>query len=152
MEFQTRPYQPTDLERLIEIIRTHLHDEVVVHIGPWKASEAMLCEAIPSSAQRIRVTEIAGEVVAFVWTQLADEHLLLEEIHVVAHARGHGLGQLLLDAVEGEARTENVAEVRLTVFKTSPAVAFYQRAGYEIVAETERHQFRMRKRLSIEDA
>jgi len=152
MEFKTRRYQPSDFERLIEIIRTHLHDEVVAHIGPWEQSEAMLCEAIPSSAERIRVTEIAGEVVAFVWTQLADEYLLLEEIHVVAHARSRGLGRLLLEAVEEEARAENLAEVRLTVFKTSPAVAFYQQAGYEIVSETERNQFRMRKRLSVEDA
>ena len=151
MEFQTRRYQPTDLQRLIEIIRTHLHDDVVEHIGPWEQSEAMLSEAIPSSAERIRVTEIAGEVVAFVWTQLAGDHLLLEEIHVVGHTRGHGLGRLLLETAEGEARAEGLAEVRLTVFKTSPAVAFYQQAGYEIVAETERNQFQMRKLLSAED-
>jgi len=108
----------------------------------------MLCEAIPSSAERIRVTESAGEVVAFVWTELAGNHLLLDEIHVVAHARGYGLGRLLLESAEGEARAEDLAEVRLTVFKASPAVAFYQQAGYEIVAETERSQFRMRKLLS----
>ncbi len=152
MAFQTRPYQPTDLKRLIEIIRTHLHDEVVAHIGPWEQSEAMLCEAIPSSAERVRVTEIDGEVVAFVWTQLAGKHLLLEEIHVVAHARSRGLGRLLLEAVEEEARAESLAEVRLTVFQTSPAVSFYQQAGYEIVSETERNQFRMCKRLSVEEA
>ncbi len=152
MEFQTRRYQPTDLGRLIEIVRNHLHDDVVAHIGPWERSEAMLCSAISSSVDRIRVAEVAGEIVAFVWTEVAEDHLLLEEIHVVGHARGHGLGRLLLETAEREARTNGLAEVRLTVFKTSPAVAFYQQAGYEVFAETERNQFRMRKRLSAEAA
>ena len=144
---KSRPYGVDDTETLIAIIRAHLHDDVVVHIGPWSRSEAMLLKTIPQRADDILVVEVDGQIIAFLWTEMNEDHLSIEEIHVIASARGRGVGRRLLEESERQARDRGVAELQLTVFKESPAVTFYQRAGYTIAGETKRHQYRLRKSL-----
>lgn len=56
-------------------------------------------------------------------------------IAVVPSRRRHGVGQELLDALLARARTEGVARLSLSVEKGSPAVAFYERNGFERVTE-----------------
>jgi ribosomal protein S18 acetylase RimI-like enzyme len=145
---KVRLYTPNDLEDLIAIIKAHLHADVVLHIGPWNRSEAMLREAIPSCAKNIEVMERSGEIVAFVWAQVYKEHMQLEEIHVVTSARGQGLGQALLKRVEKTALAHGVDEVRLAVFQSSDAVGFYRAFGFEVRQEREHHQFLMAKKLN----
>jgi GNAT superfamily N-acetyltransferase len=58
-------------------------------------------------------------------------------IAVVPSRRRHGLGQELLDALLARAREEGHAAVSLSVEAESPAVAFYERNGFEAVREAE---------------
>jgi len=55
-------------------------------------------------------------------------------IAVVPSKRKHGVGQELLDALLERARADGVAAVSLSVEQGSPAVAFYERNGFEPVA------------------
>jgi ribosomal protein S18 acetylase RimI-like enzyme len=67
-------------------------------------------------------------------------------IAVVPSRRRHGLGQELLDALLGAARAAGHESVSLSVELDSPAVAFYERNGFERVREQEGGLV-MRKRL-----
>jgi GNAT superfamily N-acetyltransferase len=58
-------------------------------------------------------------------------------IAVVPSRRRHGLGQELLDALLLRARGEGHNAVSLSVESDSPAVAFYERNGFEAVRESD---------------
>ena len=58
-------------------------------------------------------------------------------IAVVPSRRRHGLGQELLDALLARAREEGHDAVSLSVEADSPAVAFYERNGFEAVRESD---------------
>ncbi len=58
-------------------------------------------------------------------------------IAVVPSRRRHGVGQELLDALLEQARAAGHAQVSLSVEKGSPAVAFYERNGFEQLGESD---------------
>jgi GNAT superfamily N-acetyltransferase len=58
-------------------------------------------------------------------------------IAVVPSRRRHGLGQELLDALLARAREQGHGAVSLSVEADSPAVAFYERNGFEAMREAE---------------
>jgi GNAT superfamily N-acetyltransferase len=58
-------------------------------------------------------------------------------IAVVPSRRRHGLGQELMDALLEAARAEGHAQVSLSVEADSPAVAFYERNGFEHVGDSD---------------
>lgn len=147
MKTRSRTYRPDDLERLIEIIKDHLHDDVVAFIGPWEQSEEMLRRDIPGNAKDIRILESQDSIVAFVWTSIQPDRLFLEEIHVVGSSKGQGLGSRLLEEVEIEARSRGLEKIHLTVFEDRPAVRFWQRVGFAICGEINRNQWPMYKRI-----
>ena len=58
-------------------------------------------------------------------------------ISIVPSRRRYGVGQELLDALLERARAEGHQAVTLSVEKDSPAVAFYERNGFEVAADDE---------------
>ena len=142
-----RAYRPGDLDVLIQIIKEHLQDDVVAHIGPWSRSESMLRATLPKSKNNLIIMEADHQIVAFLWTELSQGHLEIVEIHVIHSFRGQGLGYALLLETEQIARDQGLSGLRLTVFKDSDAVQFYERAGYVRTGENSRNQYRMRKTL-----
>ena len=64
-----------------------------------------------------------------------DENTPELSIAVVPSRRRHGLGQELLDALLAAARAAGHESVSLSVELDSPAVAFYERNGFERVGE-----------------
>lgn len=58
-------------------------------------------------------------------------------ISIVPSRRGHGMGQELLDALIERAKADGHRAVSLSVEEDSPAVAFYERNGFERAAEDE---------------
>lgn len=60
-----------------------------------------------------------------------NERFLMDGIFVAPHARGHGIGTALLDAIIAEARTRGYKSIRLDVINTNPrAKALYERHGF----------------------
>jgi GNAT superfamily N-acetyltransferase len=57
-------------------------------------------------------------------------------ISIVPSRRRHGLGQELIDALLEKARAEGHTAVSLSVEADSPAVAFYERNGFEPVGKS----------------
>jgi len=58
-------------------------------------------------------------------------------IAVVPSRRRHGVGQELLDALLEKAHAEGHAAISLSVEQDSPAVAFYERNGFDRAGESE---------------
>lgn len=62
---------------------------------------------------------------------------LLDGLFVAPHARGRGVGTMLLDAVAAEAAARGYAELRLDVIDRNPrARALYERVGFRPVGNT----------------
>jgi len=66
-----------------------------------------------------------------------DEQTPELSISVVPSRRRHGVGQELLDALLGKAKAVGHSAVSLSVEKDSPAVAFYERNGFEPAGESD---------------
>ena len=66
-----------------------------------------------------------------------DEQTPELSISVVPSRRRHGVGQELLDALLEKARAGGHAQVSLSVELDSPAVAFYERNGFERVGDAQ---------------
>jgi GNAT superfamily N-acetyltransferase len=66
-----------------------------------------------------------------------DEETPELSIAVVPSRRRHGLGQELLDALLDAARAAGHAQVSLSVEADSPAVAFYERNGFERLRDSD---------------
>jgi GNAT superfamily N-acetyltransferase len=58
-------------------------------------------------------------------------------ISVVPSRRRHGVGQELLDALLAQAKAAGHPQISLSVEAESPAVAFYERNGFEPVRESD---------------
>jgi GNAT superfamily N-acetyltransferase len=66
-----------------------------------------------------------------------DEQTPELSIAVVPSRRRHGVGQELLDALLEKARAEGHQALSLSVERDSPAVAFYERNGFERAGESQ---------------
>lgn len=86
-----------------------------------------------------------------------DHYMYLGRISVINQARGHGVGKMIVQYLEGFARENGVGETRLEVRLSLPDnVLFYKRLGYEVLEEHEYPEktdrwYVMRKDLSIRD-
>jgi ribosomal protein S18 acetylase RimI-like enzyme len=77
-----------------------------------------------------------------------DEETPELSIAVVPSKRGSGLGSELLDALMAKARAEGYEAISLSVEKDNPAVALYERHGFERVREDD-GAYTMRAALAV---
>lgn len=63
--------------------------------------------------------------------------LYIRELHLVESARGQGIGTRVLELLACWAAERRLPLMRLTVFKSNPAQALYQRQGFDAVGEDE---------------
>lgn len=75
------------------------------------------------------------EVMGFISLSRDDKALYIRELHLLERCRKLGAGSWVLEQMVGKARTQGLAFLRLTVFKTNPARRLYQRLGLSIVGE-----------------
>ena len=61
--------------------------------------------------------------------------LYLRELHLIESARGRGVGSQVLEQLAVWAAERRLPLMRLTVFKSNPAQALYQRQGFDAVGE-----------------
>ena len=72
--------------------------------------------------------------------RISDDHGELKSMHVIAHRRGGGLADAILQRLLEEARAAGLARVSLETGSQPPfaaARAFYQRHGFEFCAPFE---------------
>lgn len=80
---------------------------------------------------RVWVIEQQGEIVAVLVTRAQPDHLLLDIIAVAATARGGGLGRILLERADDDAREQGLPEVRLCTNEAmTENLEFYPRRGF----------------------
>jgi len=63
--------------------------------------------------------------------------LYIRELHLIESARGRGVGTRVLELLATWAAERRLPSMRLTVFKSNPAQALYQRQGFDAVGEDE---------------
>lgn len=77
----------------------------------------------------------AGRVLGYCSLSQDLRALYIRELHLLPEARGQCVGTWLLDQLTGWARTRRLPLLRLTVFRSNPARALYQRQGFIAVGE-----------------
>lgn len=101
-------------------------------------SDESLINQIQKHEQLFYIAYEETSVLAF----LAIEHNYKDEavtrihkIYILPEAQGKGIGKLLIDAVQKFAYENNSTSLSLNVNRFNKALAFYQKLGFEIIAE-----------------
>lgn len=142
-----RPAVPEDLPSLLALSKTWAEEEITY--GYMPTSQELF------EGWRCWVAEMDGEVVGYAGgtvetvrrsieiQQTGDRYFELEELYVRPSCRGSGLGRLLLERVEADARRDGLAQLMLNAANRDhePLLRFYLREGMTP------HSFRMFKQL-----
>jgi ribosomal protein S18 acetylase RimI-like enzyme len=88
------------------------------------------------SADLMARIQAVRHVVFFVFPAIPDGVWYVQNIAVATEAQGKGLGRFLMEAIEARAARAGCAALHLDVDSSSPAVQFYLRLGFEVLAET----------------
>jgi ribosomal protein S18 acetylase RimI-like enzyme len=80
----------------------------------------------------VQIVEDAGRRVGYLCAVDEPDHVWLDEVVLVAGARGHGIGTALVEQVIGRAAALGVP-VRLSVLEHNPARGLYERLGFRVV-------------------
>ncbi|MFV8391914.1 GNAT family N-acetyltransferase [Flavobacterium sp. LB2P6] len=101
-------------------------------------SDESLIKQIQNQEQLFYIVNEETSVIAFI----AIKHNYKEEavtrihkIYILPGAQGKGIGKLLIDAVQKLATENNSTLLSLNVNRFNKALAFYQKLGFEIIAE-----------------
>jgi|SRR5579884_2596433 len=98
----------------------------------------------PRAPDRYRMVWADDELIGFFAVREEGDALYLQTLQLVPEQRHRGYGTALLHAVADEARARGPRQVRCRAFKENPALAWYQRHGYSVVAD-EPHCVLMRR-------
>ena len=101
-------------------------------------SDESLIKQIQNQEQLFYIVNEETSVIAFI----AIEHnykneavTRIHKIYILPEAQGKGIGKLLIDAVQKLATENNSTSLSLNVNRFNKALAFYQKLGFEIIAE-----------------
>jgi [ribosomal protein S18]-alanine N-acetyltransferase len=109
--------------------------EAHIHAAPWTSENFREALAAGYSA---RVGEREGRIVAYGVLMLGPGEAQLLNLSVVPDARRDGLGSELLAQFLADARRLGAEQVFLEVRESNgPAIALYERSGFESVARRE---------------
>ena len=142
-----RPATPEDLPALLALSKEWAEEEITYGYAPTGEEQFASC--------RCWAAEIDGEVVGYAAggaktaprhtdiQQAGDRYFELEELYVRPDFRNRGLGRLLLERVEKDARQDGLAQLMLGAANRdhAPLLHFYLREGMAP------HSFRMFKQL-----
>jgi ribosomal protein S18 acetylase RimI-like enzyme len=94
------------------------------------------------AAGEVSVCECGAEIAGIVVVIDAPDHLLLDNIAVAPSWQGRGIGRMLLDFADEEARRRGYAELRLyTHVMMTENIALYARLGWREYARGEQAGF-----------
>ncbi len=139
-----RPARKGDGESILALMPRLAAFDIPASRNPehlWKHDAAMFRRWLAGEADDCLVHVVEGEgddIVGFAMATLRAELLSrapsahLEAIAVAEGAERKGIGRLLLDAVEHDARSRGALTMTLHVFATNTrARTFYERSGYD---------------------
>jgi ribosomal protein S18 acetylase RimI-like enzyme len=130
-----RRARPADAEAIAALTR-QAYEKWIPVIG--RAPKPMTADYTAAVRDHvIDLLEEDGHLVALVECIVEPDHLMIENLAVTPQAQGRGLGARLLTHAEDLARERGLGLVRLYTNKLfAENVAFYQKRGYRIDAET----------------
>jgi GNAT superfamily N-acetyltransferase len=121
-----RDVEAGEIQALVADAYARYRDRIPVVPAPVTADYATLVSA---HACRVAVTEERIEGVLVLWPK--GDHLLVENVAVLPAAQGRGIGGLLLERAETEARAAGLPAIRLyTHERMTENLAFYGRRGF----------------------
>lgn len=101
-------------------------------------SDESLINQIQKQEQLFYIVYEEASVLAFIAIEhnYKDEAVTrIHKIYILPEAQGKGIGKLLIDAVQKLANENNSTSLSLNVNRFNKALAFYQKLGFEIIAE-----------------
>lgn len=121
-----RPYQPSDLDALMEIwLSGNLDAHGFIPAAYWQGNAPAVRELLPGA--ELLVCDNGGGPLGFLGIQEGD----ILGVFVHRDARGQGVGHALLEAAK-----ERRGELRLHVYRENRrARRFYEREGFRLLCE-----------------
>ncbi|GLI59455.1 hypothetical protein VaNZ11_001334 [Volvox africanus] len=139
---QVRSYHAKDMPKELHdwCLSTCRENMAALYDRVWTWNDTKKRKQLTSVASRFLIAHEAGTgrtPLAYVNYRFEEDEgyavLYCYELQVVRAAQSRGLGRLLMELVEQIAWGAGMSKLMLTVFaENSPAVAFYQKLGYEL--------------------
>jgi GNAT superfamily N-acetyltransferase len=140
-EWRFAPARPADAEGMRTLARA-AYEKYVERIGREPGPMFADYETIAKFGQALLVWD-GDELIAFLVTELEPDALLVDNVAVSPQRQGTGLGSLLLDRAEAQARTAGVATIKLYTHETmTENLDFYARRGFVETHRATEHGFR----------
>ena len=130
-----RPASPEDAMELAGIRAEAMRPSLEAH-GRFDADRARRRLLDGYSSADTRLIMAGGRIAGFYVLRLRSDHLYLDHLCLRPEEQGKGTGGQIIAALKDEARRLSLP-LRLMALKGSPANAFYEKAGFRRVAETE---------------
>jgi ribosomal-protein-alanine N-acetyltransferase len=136
MSYRLRPMLESDVEKLVPI-----EAELFAGDPPWSAKQFRSeLAGVPETRWYTVAEDESGELAGYAGLREVDGTADIQTIAVVPDHQRHGLGTSLLDALIDEARRRRAREVLLDVrADNEPAIALYERHGFERIARRRRY-------------
>ncbi|MEN0084667.1 MAG: GNAT family N-acetyltransferase [Leifsonia sp.] len=139
MDVELGPAREADLTEVEALVR-EAYEPYAARIGRLPAP--MLVDYAAVIAEGRLMVARRGRIVGLLVCSLHEDHLLVENLAVAREERGSGIGSLLLDAADAQARAAGVPELRLyTNEKMHENLAYYPRRGFIETGRAEQDGF-----------
>jgi ribosomal protein S18 acetylase RimI-like enzyme len=106
--------------------------------GPWDETWQRAYFERLFQPERCRIVTSDGQDVGLACTVEAEDEVVLNTLEVLPEHQRKGIGTFVLRSVQREAFARGKA-VTLQVLKVNPARRLYERLGFTLVDETEKH-------------
>ena len=126
-----RPARPDDRDFYWEARRDGFRTYVEQTFGPWHDEPQRAFADKDFDELPVEIIEREGEAIGYQMIVRHPDHWYLDEIAIVAAARGLGIGTELVKAMMEDARAAGVP-VRLSVLEVNPAQRLYARLGFRV--------------------
>ena len=137
-EVGLRTATPDDVDSLFAIHRAAMREYVSQAYGPWDDAwqETFFREHFDLEVRKVVLFE--GEVAGFFDVVDKEDHLFVSELVIAPGYQRRGIGSELLRRTQVDAAGRRLP-VRLQVLRINPAKALYERLGFRVCGELERH-------------
>jgi diamine N-acetyltransferase len=99
-------------------------------------SEAIQRQELATPNMSVFFVEVAGSVVGYIQMEVKDDVVFLHRFYVDRAWHGRGIAQQMMEFCAGFAHVAGARCIRLATWvENRRAIAFYQKAGFEIVGE-----------------